>query len=244
MNQIVYAGKHLLTYSVARHSHSAWEFIYCTSGAGRLVFDEGPLSYAAGDIALIPPGVPHANVSEDGFTNIHVNMAGPSLTVKKPALLRDDGSLLTLNAFSGAFFQFSADGGRQTPLLSAYGQLIVCHLLALQESPACARVAEEIANAIVNNYPDCDFALDVYLRALPFSYDYVRRLFKKEMGVTPHRYLSDMRLQTAAQYLGSSAPDGRSVTEVARLCGFREPLYFSRMFKKKYGVSPSAYSQL
>ena len=27
----------------------------------------------------------------------------------------------------------------------------------------------------------------------------------------------------------------------AHLCGFREPLYFSRMFKKKYGLSPSFY---
>ena len=36
---------------------------------------------------------------------------------------------------------------------------------------------------------------------------------------------------------------GVSVTDVARMCGFREPLYFSRMFKKKYGVAPSFYVQ-
>ena len=32
-----------------------------------------------------------------------------------------------------------------------------------------------------------------------------------------------------------------NITQVAHLCGFRESLYFSRMFKKKYGVSPSFY---
>jgi len=40
--------------------------------------------------------------------------------------------------------------------------------------------------------------------------------------------------------LRSQYNDG-NVTEVAHLCGFREPLYFSRMFKKKYGLSPSFY---
>ena len=58
--------------------------------------------------------------------------------------------------------------------------------------------------------------------------------------MTPHKYLTDRRLQTAASMLTSQYNDG-NVTEVAHLCGFREPLYFSRMFKKKYGLSPSFY---
>ena len=58
--------------------------------------------------------------------------------------------------------------------------------------------------------------------------------------MTPHKFLTDRRLQTAASMLRSQYNDG-NVTEVARLCGFREPLYFSRMFKKKYGMSPSFY---
>ena len=33
------------------------------------------------------------------------------------------------------------------------------------------------------------------------------------------------------------------IAEIAHLCGFREPLYFSRMFKRKFGVSPSEYQK-
>ena len=33
-----------------------------------------------------------------------------------------------------------------------------------------------------------------------------------------------------------------SITEIAHLCGFRNPLYFSRLFKQKYGVSPREYA--
>ena len=242
MDQIIYAGKHLLTYAVARHSHASWEFIYCTGGDGRLDFDALSLSYQEGDIVVIPPGIPHTNTSVEGFTNIHVNVLDPGLTVKKPTLLHDDRNRLIRGAFTGSFFQFSAERGRQTPLLAAYGRLLVCHLSELLETPVYSKAVEEIVNTIVNNYPDCGFALDAYLRSLPFSYDYIRKLFKKEAGVTPHRYLHDLRLQMAAQYLAASQPGGMNVAEISRLCGFREPLYFSRMFKKKYGMSPSAYS--
>ena len=242
MNQIIYVGKHLLTFSVARHSHSSWELIYCTSGNGELAYDGGSIPYGEGDIVIVPPFVPHSNLSDSGFTNIHMNILDLSLPTDHPLLLRDEGNRLILNAFSGAFFLFSMERGRQTPLLAAYGNLVACHLLELKDTPSYSKVVDEISNVIVNNYPDCDFELDAYLHSLPFSYDYVRKLFKKELGVTPHRYLSDMRLQVAAQYLSLRDQGGRNVAEIARLCGYREPLYFSRMFKKKYGVSPSAYS--
>ena len=104
-------------------------------------------------------------------------------------------------------------------------------------------MVREIVNSITNNYPDANFELDVYLRSLPFSYDYLRKLFKKELGVTPHKFLMDMRLQTAAESLSSDFGDAGNISEIAHMCGFREPLYFSRVFKNKYGVSPSAYQQ-
>ena len=61
------------------------------------------------------------------------------------------------------------------------------------------------------------------------------------MSVTPHRFLSDCRLQASAELLAGQSAS--SVADIARMCGFREPLYFSKMFKKKFGVAPSHYQQ-
>ena len=58
--------------------------------------------------------------------------------------------------------------------------------------------------------------------------------------MTPHRYLTNLRLQAAADMLSSEYNDN-SISYVALQCGFRNPLYFSRLFKKKYGVAPSEY---
>ena len=75
MNDIVYTGKHLITYSVLPHSHDSWELIYCTSGSGEIVFESSaePLKYQTGDLVVIPPGLVHSNFGEKGFTNIHLN---------------------------------------------------------------------------------------------------------------------------------------------------------------------------
>jgi len=241
MNDIIYVGKHLLTFTVTRHSHTSWEFIYCTSGKGTLHFDLRSLPYESGDVIVIPTQLPHTNESVDGFTNIHVNMTDPTLTASEPFVIRADSNGFLLNAFTAAFYHFSEPTGQNPSLLAAYGDLIVRYLVSYSEAPEYTPIVHEIENHIIRNYPDCDFELDEYLHSLPFSYDYLRKLFKKELGVTPHKYLSDKRLEIAASCLDSDV-DGRNIAEIAHLCGFREPLYFSRMFKKKYGVAPSGYA--
>lgn len=243
MNNITYVGKHLLTLNVVRHAHTSWELVYCTEGVGSFHFDSFDLSYQKGDIVVIPPNIPHANDSADGFTNIHMNLTDTALPFKTPVVVQDDSNQFILQAFSAAYYHFNGAPEYKRILLSPYGDLICSYLLCYHKTQPLSRVVEEIENNIIQNYQDCNYELDKYLQAFPFSYDYLRKLFKKELGVTPHKYLSDKRLQTAADMLAYGYMDGNNIAEISQLCGFREPLYFSRMFKKKYGVAPSYYSE-
>lgn len=241
MNEIIYAGKHLITFSVTRHAHTSWEFIYCTGGSGRLSFDGGVIPYQVGDLVIIPPHVYHQNESETGFTNIHLNMRDPALNLGRPAVVHDDGNHFLLDAVTAIFYYFSSNPGKQTVLLSAYAFLLLMLIDSCLQAPTRNPIVEEIAGYIIRNYPDENLELDQYLRSMPFNYDYLRKLFKSEMGITPHRFLSDTRLQAAAERLSRSDSDGANISEISHLCGFREPLYFSKVFRKKYGMSPSQY---
>ncbi len=243
MNQIIYAGKHLVTYAVSWHAHTSWELIYCTGGEGVISYEGGTISYHTGELVIIPPLVPHRNESKTGFTNIHLNILQLTVTLRAPTLVKDGDNHFLLDAFSGAFYQFSAHPGKQTSLLEAYSHLIATLIADQLSAPQLSPVVAEIENSILRSYPDESFALDEYLQSLPFSYDYLRKLFQKELGVTPHRFLSETRLRAAAERLGFSESEGVSISEIAHHCGFREPLYFSRMFRKEYGLSPRQYQE-
>lgn len=240
MNDITYVGRHPLVHTVSRHSHESWEYVYCTYGAGTYLFDETSLPYRQGDVVVIPPLVPHANASENGFTNIHLNMLSPTLALKEPAVIADDSNHFLLDAFTAALYHFYSDRKERAALLSAYGNLISYYLAAYQTVHPRSGVVREIERQIISSYTDCDYQLDAYLRSLPFSYDYVRKLFQKELGLTPHQYLTNKRLQIAAEVLLNAA-GSVTAADIALMCGFRDPLYFSKMFKKKYGVAPTHY---
>ena len=208
MNDITYVGKHTVIYTVSRHAHESWEFVYCTYGSGTFLFDDCSLDYREGDIVIIPPMTPHSNASADGFQNIHINMVSPALSFVSPLVISDDSNHFLLDAFNAVFFHFYSDRKETAPLLSVYGDLISCYLVAYR------------TGTTLN----------------------LRKLFQKELGVTPHRYLTDKRLKMAAELLISDANAGaRTIADIAPLCGFHDPLYFSKMFKKKYGTAPRYY---
>ena len=242
MNDITYVGKHTVVYTVSRHAHESWEFVYCTDGSGAFQFDNRILEYREGDVVVIPPMTPHSNSSDAGFQNIHINMVSPALSFSSPLVIADDSNRFLLDAFNAVFFHFYSDRAETASLLSIYGDLICCYLAAYQTGSTLTPVVAQIENNIIANYADSAYQLDAYLHSLPFSYDYLRKLFQKELGVTPHRYLTDKRLKMAAELLLSDANAGaRTVADIAPLCGFHDPLYFSKMFKKRYGTAPRYY---
>lgn len=74
------------------------------------------------------------------------------------------------------------------------------------------------------------------------SDSYLRRIFKKQYGVTPSGYVARERVRLACKYLISS--ESESISRIASLTGFTDALYFSRVFKKQLGISPSDYRTL
>ena len=68
---------------------------------------------------------------------------------------------------------------------------------------------------------------------------YFRKLFKQEYGVSPQKYIIDLRMQNA---VGLIATGYYSLKDVAAMSGYNDYRYFSVEFKRKYGVSPSEYS--
>ena len=65
-------------------------------------------------------------------------------------------------------------------------------------------------------------------------------LFKEVMGLPPHRYQTKLRLDRSRYLLKNTQ---LNISEIAFMTGFSDPLYFSRIFKKTFGCSPTKYKE-
>jgi len=68
------------------------------------------------------------------------------------------------------------------------------------------------------------------------NYHYTCSLFKNETGQTINDFITEIRMMKAKEYLKQ---EDQNVSSVAFLCGYRDQYYFSRVFKKYFGLPPS-----
>lgn len=80
--------------------------------------------------------------------------------------------------------------------------------------------------------------MEKLVRELPMGYSKFRKAFKQSTGESPNQYHLNLRLNRAKGLLSTTA---LSINEVAAQTGFESLYYFSKLFKKKNGVSPRTY---
>ncbi len=95
--------------------------------------------------------------------------------------------------------------------------------------------AEHIADYIYNNISDISLSLEMVSKHFGYSPEHFSRKFKKSMGITFQSYLTDYRIEYAKKLISNSK---LSVMAISAQIGFKDPTYFSKVFKKKTGFLP------
>ena len=102
------------------------------------------------------------------------------------------------------------------------------------------KLAEDAKQYIADHYSDSRLSVDEICSHLGVGASYFSAVFKKETGVSFVTYLTQVRMTEAQRLLDTT--DEKSYI-IAGMVGYEEPNYFSYVFKKHFGISPSKYRQ-
>ncbi|MCR5831850.1 MAG: response regulator [Lachnospiraceae bacterium] len=102
------------------------------------------------------------------------------------------------------------------------------------------KLAEDAKQYIADHYNESTLSVDEICSHLGVGTSYFSSVFKKETGSSFVTYLTDIRMNEAQRLLDST--DEKSYI-IAGMVGYEEPNYFSYVFKKHFGISPSKYRQ-
>lgn len=97
-----------------------------------------------------------------------------------------------------------------------------------------------IASYTDENFSDADLSLGKLSEMWGYNVKYLSDSFKKRMGIGFSAYLRTLRIKHALLLMDHGV---ESVKNVAFLCGYQDPLYFSKVFREDMGLSPKEYLQ-
>lgn len=230
-------GKSKNTLFLSRgHCHEEWELCYISKGTGIATVGEETHSFKPGSLVLCPPGMSHAKTSEEGFSDYFIHFSGCDFSLK-PCFLKDDydRKLYHLIKVLHTAYYEKKSGAVCDALFEAIMGLVRPGL----DSPRRNKYVQQLQQTIISEFTNPDFLLQEAMEQIPLNKDHLRRLFKDALGLTPHGYLLQLRMESAKRILSREA--GTTVAEAAFRCGFYDPLYFSRAFRKYTGISPAQW---
>ncbi len=111
--------------------------------------------------------------------------------------------------------------------------VVVSHLS--EEDDAFMR---RLMDFVERNLGNSDIGVDDMADATATSRSSLNRKMKQILGVTPADFVKEARLKKACHLLTKT---DRNVNDIAYMCGFSDPKYFSKVFKASIGMSPSDY---
>lgn len=229
-----------------------YQLLYLWRGQGKYLLDGRERLLPAGTVLLYPPGTPQIYSYQPEY-HCRVSWIHFSGTLAEPLLLRSGllrqpvaqvGELPEVNRL---LLRMIRELQREEPqfedqVTAYFIELITCigRRLARQQDEGGYERAQRIRQVMEYLNEHCDQALSVDFCAqmCALSRHHFIHVFREYTGLSPYAYLTGVRLSEAEHLLSSTS---LPVAEVARRCGYEDALYFSRLFRKKNGMPPSAF---
>ena len=250
---VVCAGKEFCNpdFRVSRSDFPCFGLEFVSSGAGHLVLDGHSYPLHAGIVFCYGPGIHHQIVNHPGkrMTKYFVDFWGEEAA----ELLRESKcrpghatQIVEVEILRGLFEQLVTEGGRKSgasaQLCAAYLRVIILKTTEGMKPSVPGEFSllarfKHWRHFIETNYPRLrdlhEIASELGVRPA-----YLCRVFKQFGQPSPFRYLTQLKMNRAADLLAGAC---LSVKGAALEVGYTDPYHFSRLFKNHFGYAPARF---
>ena len=234
----IYAQRVGLNGEFVQHSHDFDEIVLILCGTGEHLVGQRVYSLKRGDVFVIKGETRHGFRGAENLELVNV-MYDPRI------LLSGEGDLRAVAGFAYLFLVQPAiaqqeDCAGQYQVAVQYGFKTLAAYLANHY-----RTREDLSEKLgiftrAVQYLQYNAARPIKLQevaeAAAVSQRHLERVFFEVCGLSPIAYLLELRLRHASLLLRGTS---KTVAEIAGECGFEDPSYFARVFKRKYGAPPN-----
>lgn len=236
----------------ALHSHDCYEIIVNTEGQGIAVMGEKEVPFSPGTIHIVPPGTLHKKSAAGGFRDMYLHTDSlrrvassgkENAPLREPILLLDDACRSMEKIVSVLLERWLMNPKSDAVMDSLYDAVLQLIEEGVRQTPPDP-VINHLIHIITVSYSNPEFHVTEALEATGYSKDHIRRRFQQATGMTPNEYLKDVRIRYAKRLLREKGKLHFPINEIALMCGYYDPAYFCRLFRKEVGKTPSEFTRI
>ena len=212
-------------------------------GSGTLITQSGSYPLNKGDVFITLPTVPFAISSNEVFNYAYIGFIGELANelIDKNKITHSNCVFKGLEGIEFVWRNMislpneSSELSSKSTFYYTFSQIsaLFASSNARKKEPHTASV---IKKYIDENFTDPELSLSSMCKSLSYNPKYISAVFKNEFKISFKEYLNTIRIQNACALFEKGFT---GIKDVAQLCGFNDPLYFSKVFKQKMKNTPT-----
>lgn len=223
-------------------SRKAHSFIIRVRGSMQYFFEDRTVILNEGEMIFLPKGISYEykKVSEDDAVATIINMDGDFGEISASWYsIKDFYDADYIMYHFADLWKFGNQSQKYECLSLVYGLLAYVTNIEAQKYQDKKKldVIEPAVTYLQSHIYDCDLKIDALHRLCGVSDTYFRKIFIARFGTSPKNYVLGKRISYAKSIIDSG--EFNTVKELALTVGYKDPLYFGKVFKQHYGVSPA-----
>lgn len=222
------------------HVHGFIELIYFLNGEAQVRTPSGKASLTLYDILVHP-----ANVKHKEFIDLHKRqeifnvgiVAKSGFDINESFVLKDNTGNIR-RVFHMLHYHYNTADFMHSELEDELMRLLFTYLRkSAHEQPSSElNIVDRVVEYVQEHYAS-ELSVKELSDYVHVSESYLSRLMSAHIGMPPMKFVTSVRIENAKQALKTNMP----IVEVASSIGFMEPKYFSTVFKRETGQTPSEY---
>ncbi len=227
-------------------SEAVYKMHYVTKGTGFLHVLGKILPLTEGDIFFTFPSIPFCIESVDSFSFMYISFVGSrgNMIMEKLGISPQNFIFNECNEM----YEFWKRGiDTSSELMDLVSESVLLYTFSFLSNKLLHRntsdkkektVSLTVKKYIDDHFTESDLSLDTISKEIRYNSKYISTSFKKYFGVGIAEYLNTIRIQHSCTLIQQGVT---SIKNISYLCGYSDPHYFAVVFRKKMGMSPSAY---
>jgi len=234
------------------HGRLDYQLIYITNGFGNFLIDNKIMKLGTGSIILFPPHIKQSYTyyaSEQPevywvhFTGSKVDKLLEKMNLLSPSYFSIGLNDSCIRLFKKMIYELQLKRPQFEDLSTAYLLQLLAMVSRIKNETKIQKnnpKYEVLQKAVehMHRYYYKKWSIREFAKLCNLSEYHFIHLFKEFTGLPPIQYLTSIRMDKAKELLLNSS---LSIYEISYILGYNNPLYFSRLFKKVTGISPSSY---
>lgn len=227
--------------------------IYCLEGMGWLKLPSGTFKVERNDYLIIPSDVPHKYWADENtpwtiywahFKGIQSSYFASLLSLQHKSFVNNAGFIEErIKLFDAMYSNFESGYSLDNLVYSSasFAYFLTSLSFAEKFTSALHKVEKDsvdISIEYMQHHLENLVTLEALASSVNLSVSHYSNIFRKKTGYSPIVYFNHLKIQHACQYLQFTT---LRVNEISSKLGIDDPYYFSRMFTKIMGISPSEY---